>query len=141
MFCRVARVRSAAERSFEAHKIWLSNSNERTEGHVVSLSRKGVHFDAVVTHVFPCKLMCSCVVLTDRAVEDTIPVSLISSLSKDRDDRIPRHIEPDSVFELRHVKKNGSLVSRTWVVFERLCSRYTIFYHSLENHSNTSENI
>jgi len=42
MFCRVARVRSAAERSFEAHKIWLSNSNERTEGHVVSLSRKGV---------------------------------------------------------------------------------------------------
>ena len=58
--------------------------------------------------------MCSCVVLTDRAVEDTIPVSRISSLSKDRDDRIPRHIEPDSVFELRHVKKNGSLVSRTW---------------------------
>ena len=93
----------------------------------MSLSRKGVHFDAVVTHVFPCKLMCSCVVLTDRAVEDTIPVSLISSLSKDRDDRIPRHIEPDSVFELRHAKKNGSLVSRTWVVFERLCSRYTIF--------------
>ena len=57
--------------------------------------------------------MCSCVVLTDRAVEDTIPVSRISSLGKDRDDRIPRHIEPDSVFELRHVKKNGSLVSRT----------------------------
>jgi len=53
---------SPAERSFEAHKIWLSNSNERTEGHVVSLSRKGVHFDAVVTHVFPCKLMCCCVV-------------------------------------------------------------------------------
>ena len=57
--------------------------------------------------------MCSCVVLTDRAVEDMIPVSRISSLSKDRDDRIPRHIDPDSVFEF-HVKKNGSLVSRTW---------------------------
>jgi len=44
-------------------------------------------------------------VLTDRSVEDVVPISRISSLGTDRDDRIPKHISPENVFELPKQKK------------------------------------